>query len=150
MLCRLVGSYCCSVRILLTMPWHPRRSRFVKLCHFSCLHVCVSVLQVQGYELWTQYQWVWTQSLPEPRQLFWHVWQLHLPVHARFWWPELWAGEFASCCDSQAFVRLKSVPEKKQEYTNPWLEIMYVLCFPPHKMLQCWDTHCNWLVFLQA
>lgn len=50
MLCGLVGSYWCSLRILLRMPWHPGRSQFVKLCNFSCLNVC---LCVAGTEVWT-------------------------------------------------------------------------------------------------
>lgn len=111
------------------------------------MYVSVCVLQVPGCELWTQHKWMWEQPLPEPRQLLWHLWQLHLPVHARVWWPELWTGEFQSCCDSQVFVRLKICAWKNWNIQIPnWKECMY--CVPLIIKLYGAETPCIWQVWL--
>jgi hypothetical protein len=149
MLRRLVGSYWCSLRILPAVPWHPRRSQFVKLCHFFCLHVC---LCVAGTEVWTVSTILmsvrtipaWTKAVVSIRMGVTRASACEVLVARTVsWWVSklLWFPDFCQ-------AKIYALKNWNTQIPN-WKLCMYCV-FPPQKMLQCWDTPCNWQVFLQV
>jgi len=141
-LCRPAGSTWCSVRILLTMPWHPRRSQFVKLCNFflfTCLSLCC---RYRGMNCERNINECENNPCLNQGSCFDTYGSYTCQCMRGF------GGQNCELVSFQVVVipRLLSGQNlclRKNRNTQ-------ILCFPPHKMLQCWDTLCNWQVFLQV